>query len=145
VEHARLEPFLDQPHDAPVGYTMLDELHQPYVVESVVEPADVGIEHPVHLLRSDSDGQCVQRLMRAAPRSETVRKSQKALFIDRVQHFDGGALDDLVFQRGNAERAKLTRFTLLRDVHSANRLCPVCSPLEPRSVSGIGGALLLRR
>jgi len=34
-QHARLEPFLDQAHDAPVSYSVLDKLHQPSVVESV--------------------------------------------------------------------------------------------------------------
>jgi hypothetical protein len=52
-QHARLEPFLDQAHDAPVGYAVLDKLHQPSVIESVIELPDVGVEHPVHLSRSD--------------------------------------------------------------------------------------------
>src|SRR5215472_2946124 len=52
-QHARLEPFLDQTHDAPVGYAMLDKLHQPPVIESVIELPDVGVEHPVHLSRPD--------------------------------------------------------------------------------------------
>ena len=52
-QHARLEPFLDQAHDALVGYAVLDKLHQPPVIESVIELPDVGIEHPVHLSRSD--------------------------------------------------------------------------------------------
>jgi hypothetical protein len=110
---------------------MLDELHQPSVVESVVELSDVGIEHPAHLLRSDPNRQRIQRLMRAAPRSESIREPQKVLFVNRVQHFDSGTLDDLVFKRGNAERAKLAWFTRLRDVHSAHRSCPVRSLPEP--------------
>jgi hypothetical protein len=57
---------------------MLDKLHQPSVVESVVKPPDVGIEHPVHLLRSDSDSQRIQRLMRAAPRSKSIREAQES-------------------------------------------------------------------
>src|SRR5258708_27361833 len=44
-QHAGLEPFLDQAHHAPVSYTMLDKLHQPSVVESVVKPPAVGIAH----------------------------------------------------------------------------------------------------
>jgi len=44
-----------------------------------------------------------------------TRESQEVLFVDRVQHFDSGALDDLIFQCGNAERAKLTRFTHFLD------------------------------
>ena len=113
-QHARLEPFLDQAHDAPVGYAVLDKLHQPSLIESVVKLPDVSVEHPVHFSRSDSYRQRVQRLMRAAPRPESVRESQEVLFEDRVQYLDGGALDNFVFQRGNTEWAKLTRFTHLR-------------------------------
>jgi len=45
LQHARAEPFLDQPHDAPVRYTMLDELHQPSLIERIEETADVCVEH----------------------------------------------------------------------------------------------------
>src|SRR5215475_13319597 len=41
LQHACLEPFLDQAHDAPVGDAMLDKLHQPSVIESIVELPDV--------------------------------------------------------------------------------------------------------
>src|SRR5215472_15558295 len=129
-QHACLKPFLDQAHDAPVSYAVLDKLHQPSVIESVIKLTDVGIEHPVHFSRSDPNRQRIQRLVRAALRSETVGKFQEVLFIDSVQHLDRGTLDDLVFQRGNAEWAKLTRFTHLRDVNSANRSRPVGSSLE---------------
>src|SRR5580700_2260180 len=52
--------------------------------------------------------------------------------VDGVQYLDGGTLDDLIFQRGNPERPKLARFTHLRDVHPADRLCSVGSPLESK-------------
>ena len=83
LQHARLEPFLDQAHDAPVGYAVLDKLHQPSLIESVIKLPDVGIEHPVHFPRSDPNRQRIQRLVRAAPRSESIRKSQEVLFVDR--------------------------------------------------------------
>jgi len=73
------------------------------VIESVIEPTDIGIEHQVHFPRSDPDRQRVQRLMWTTPRTESVRKSQKVLLIDRVQHLDGGTLDDLIFLRRNPE------------------------------------------
>jgi hypothetical protein len=61
---------------------------------------------------------------------EPIRESQEVLFADRVQHLDGGTLDDFIFQRGDTERPKLTRFTHLRDVHPAHRPCSVGSSLE---------------
>src|SRR5262249_30320835 len=56
--------------------------------------------------------------------------SQEVLLIDRVQHLDRGPLHNLVFQRGNAERPKLTRFTHLRDENPTYRPCSVGSSLE---------------
>src|SRR5260370_15596292 len=35
-------------------YPVLDEFHQPFVVNSIEERADVSIQHPVHLLRQQS-------------------------------------------------------------------------------------------
>ncbi len=64
LQHTGGEPFLDQPHDAPVRHTVLDELHQPPVLQCIEEAADVGIEHPVHLSRRDPHRQCIERLMR---------------------------------------------------------------------------------
>ncbi|MCA1765657.1 MAG: hypothetical protein LC633_05340 [Desulfobulbaceae bacterium] len=47
-QHSGPQPFLDEMHDAPVRYTVLDELHQPFVVEGVC--TNIGIEYPAHLL-----------------------------------------------------------------------------------------------
>ena len=68
--------------------------------------------------------------MRAAPGPESVRKLQEVLFVDCIQHLDGGALDDFVFQRGNAKRPKLTWFAHLRDINPTHRSCSVGSSLE---------------
>jgi hypothetical protein len=132
-QHAGFEPFLNQAHDAPIGYAVLDKFHQPPLIESVIKLPDVGIEHPSHFSRSDPYRQRVQSLMWTATGPESIRESQEVLFVDRVQHLDGGTLDDLIFQRGNTERPKLTRFTHLRDVHPAHRSCSVGSSLESMS------------
>jgi hypothetical protein len=34
-QHARIEPFLDQVNDAPVGYPMLEKFHQPLVLQRI--------------------------------------------------------------------------------------------------------------
>src|SRR5215471_4047329 len=39
-QHAGLEPFLNQVHDAPIGYAVLDEFHQPPLIESVIGSYD---------------------------------------------------------------------------------------------------------
>ena len=66
--------------------------------------------------------------MWTTPRSEPVRKTPGVLFVDRVQHLDGGTLDDFVFQGRNAER-KFARFAHLLDVNP-HPLGPVASSLE---------------
>src|SRR5216684_3270015 len=49
--HARVQPFLDEPHHAPVRTPVLDKLDHPTVVDGIEEATDVEVEHPVHLLR----------------------------------------------------------------------------------------------
>ena len=99
LQHAGLQPFLDEPHDAPICNPVLDELHKPFVGKPIEKAFDIQIEHPVHFSRQQSRVQRVQRLMLAAPWSEPVRKSEKVRFVDGIQHLDRRALDDLVFQR----------------------------------------------
>src|SRR5437867_4327516 len=129
LQHAGPQPFLDEAHDAPVRHAVLEKLHQPAVVEGIEEPTDVGIEHPVHPLRQEPDRERVQSRMRAAPRSESVGKAEEVDLVDRVEHLDDGTLDDLILQRGNAERSHPP--VRLRDVRSTHRLRPVRSPLQP--------------
>ena len=38
LQHAGVQPFLDEPHDAPVRYPVLDELHQPFVGKPSKKP-----------------------------------------------------------------------------------------------------------
>jgi hypothetical protein len=65
----------------------------------------------------------------AAPRSEAVREAEEVRFVDGVEHLDGRALDDLVFQHGDAERPLPPVF--LRDVHPTDRLRSVRASLQP--------------
>src|SRR5258705_544423 len=105
LQHAGAQPFLDEPHDAPICHPMLNELHKPFVGKSIEKAFDVQIEHPVHFLRQQSRVQRVQRLMLATPWSEPVRKIEKVRFVDSIQHLDRRALDDFVFQRRDPERS----------------------------------------
>jgi hypothetical protein len=59
----------------------------------------------------------------APSRPEGVREPEEVLLVDRVEQFGKRALDDLIFQRGNAERAPSSvRFG---DVHPPCRLRPI--------------------
>ncbi len=61
LQHAGVQPFLDEPHDAPVCNPMLDELHKPFVREAIKKAFDVQVEHPVHFSRQQSRVQSIQR------------------------------------------------------------------------------------
>src|SRR5882762_2975036 len=129
LQHASVEPFLDQSHDAPICYPVLDELHQPFVGKPIEKVVNIQVEHPVHFSRQQSRIERVQRLMLASPRPEPVRKSEKIRFVDRVQHLDRRTLDDLVFQRRDSERPLPP--VGLGDVHPTHRLGSVRSSLQP--------------
>src|SRR5882724_8540727 len=129
LQHAGPQPFLDEPHDAPVCDPVLDELHKPFVGNPVEKAFDVQIKHPVHFSRQQSRVQRVQRLMLASPWPEPVRKSKKVGFVDSVQHLDRRTLDDFVFQRRDPERSLPP--VGLRDKYPTHRLCSVRSSLQP--------------
>jgi hypothetical protein len=74
------------------------------VIKTGEEILDIGIEHPVHPPPFDPDRQRIQRIMWAAPWSEPVGEAEEVLLVDGVEHLDDGPLDDLVLQRGDAER-----------------------------------------
>src|SRR5580692_3936165 len=129
LQHAGVEPFLDQSHDAPICYPVLDELHQPFVRNRIEKAAYINIEHPVHFSRQQSRIERVQRLMLASPRPEPVRKSEKIRFVDSVQHLDRRTLDDLIFQRRYPERSQPP--VGLRYIHPTHRLGSLRSSLQP--------------
>src|SRR5216683_2451338 len=129
LQHAGPQPFLDEPHDAPVCDPVLHALHQPFVGKPIEKAFDVQIKHPVHFSRQQSRVQRVQRLMLAAPWPEPVRESKKVGFVDSVQHLDRRTLDDFVFQRRYSERSLPP--VGLRDIHSTHRLRSVRSSLPP--------------
>jgi len=81
LQHAGTQPFLDETHDAPVRHTMLDEFHQPSVIEGSKEISDVGVEYPVHVLRTNPDRQRIQRQVRAALGSESGHGGVKVIHL----------------------------------------------------------------
>src|SRR6266699_1056867 len=83
--YSRLQPFLNQAKYPAIGHPMLDELHRPFVAQVVEEATDVGIKHPVHSFPLDAHRQRIQRLMRAAPGTEPVRKAFEVDLIYMVE------------------------------------------------------------
>src|SRR5262249_54690886 len=129
LQHAGVQPLLDQPHDAPICNPVLNEFHKPFVRKSIEKPANIQIEHPVHLSRQQSRVERIQRLMLASPWAEPVREAEKIRFVDGVQDLDRRTLDDLVFQRRHSERSLPP--VGLRYIHPTHRLRSVRSSLQP--------------
>jgi len=64
----------------------------------------------------------------AALWAEPVREAEEVLLVDRVQHLDDRALDDLVLHRGDPERAHAP--VGLGDERSSRSLRPVRSSMQ---------------
>src|ERR1700722_804240 len=107
---------------------MLDELHHPLVAQMIEEPTNVRIEYPVHSLPVDSHVQRIQRLVRAASRTKPIRKAPKIHLIYLVEDGHHRLLDNLVFQRSDAQRP-LPAISL-RYVHSSRGLRPIRSTVH---------------
>src|SRR5580704_15523022 len=99
LQHAGVQPFLDESHNASVRNSMLDELHQLFVRNLVEKAANIQIKHPAHSSCQQSGVERVQCLMLASPWPEPVRETEKVRFVDGVQHLNRRTLDDLIFQR----------------------------------------------
>jgi hypothetical protein len=72
LDDPRSQPFLNQPQNPPIRDPVLQELDQPLMVQAGEVIAEISVEHPVHLLSHDPGGERIQRVMRAAPRPESV-------------------------------------------------------------------------
>jgi site-specific DNA recombinase len=129
LRHSRLQPFLDQAKNAMVGHAVPDTLHRPFVVHLVKEPTDVRIQHPVHPLPMEAHTQRIQRLVRAAPRPEPVRKAFEVHLVNFVENGHHGLLNDFVLQRRDAQRALPS--VDLRYIDSSRGLRPVCTTVNP--------------
>src|ERR1051325_9327739 len=129
-QHARVQPFADEPHHAPVSYAVLDELNQPFMVQLIEERADVAIQHPVHFPRQQSEVQSIQRLVLALAGSIAIRVTEKVSLVDSIQHLDRRPLHYLVFQRSDAQRSLPPVF--FADVGSTYRLRSISPTLQPR-------------
>src|SRR6266404_1296079 len=67
-------------------------------------PADVPIQHPIHLSRQQSGVQSIQRIVRTFAGPVAIRETKKVSLVDSIQHFDRRPLDNLICQRRDAER-----------------------------------------
>lgn len=117
--HTRFEPFADQADEAWVCDPVLQELDHPFVIKRIEEAPDVCVKHRSHRPRRQSDRPGIQRLVLVPSRPKSIRESEKILLVDCAQNLDNRTLDDLVFQRGNPQRALPT--VGLGDLNPPNR------------------------
>jgi site-specific DNA recombinase len=104
-QNTRLEPLAHEADDAFVTDPVLQETDQPFLAERIEEAPDIGVQNPVHRGIAYPCCQSIQRIVLTALRPKAVRESEEVLLVNRVQHFDHRTLDDLILQRGNAQRA----------------------------------------
>jgi hypothetical protein len=118
-----------------VPQPVLDQLHQPFVVHRIIEAPNVGSEYPgaVAFLHAYRDG--IQRMVRAASRTGTVREAEPRWLVHGVEHLDRRPLNDLVFQRRLAA-GPLAPISL-GAVDRLDRGRLVRSPLEPGDVPAV--------
>src|SRR4051812_41213722 len=99
----------------------------------IEECLDIRVEDPVDPAFLDPDRQRVQRIVLAASGPEPVAEPQELLLVDRGEEVDPRLLDDLVLQRGDAERP-LPAIGLWY-VLPPRRLRPVRSRVDPPAQS----------
>ncbi len=104
IQHAHLEPFLDQADDSAIPNPVFYEADQPIVADRVEKRSNVGIENPADIASFDPVCERVQRIVLAASGSEPIAEAQELRLIDRRQDHDHRRLDDLILQGCDAER-----------------------------------------
>jgi hypothetical protein len=85
-----------------------------------IERWDSDIQYEVHSLCRDPNRQCIQRIVLAAFRLETIAEPEEVFLVNTVQHRQSRLLDDLVFQCSDGERTLfalgiITRATVAPD------------------------------
>src|ERR1700722_4605492 len=86
------------------------------------------VKHPVHLPAENAGVEGVQRIMLAAPRSESVGEPEEVFLEDCFENRRDCLLDDFVFQAQNAQRS--FRAVSLRDVGTSGWTRSVITPVH---------------
>ncbi len=129
VHDSGVQPLSYQAQHPLVPDAHLQKRHQPFPVDAVEEPPDVHLDNPADLAPFDRVGQCVQRVMRQAPRPEAVREAVELRFVNRVQKIVHHCpLNDLVLQRDDTERSYAP--VRLWYLYPPHRLRPIRPPVH---------------
>jgi site-specific DNA recombinase len=74
VHHPSLQPLANQANHAHIGDPMLNEPDEPLVTHRIEKGSDVDVYNPVHLRLGNPDGECIQRIVLAAPGAKPIRE-----------------------------------------------------------------------
>jgi site-specific DNA recombinase len=124
LQHAGVQPFLDEPHEAPVRNPMIEELHQPFMRNGVEKVLQIGVHDPLptalNLLPNFAHG-----VFRRSPSPISEVGFIEHRFEDRFQPVEQRLLAYPVVNCRDSQCAKLARLSRLRDLHLPHRLGPV--------------------
>jgi len=123
-----LQPLPDEPEHARVGDPTPDAVLQLLERNGVETPLDVGVQNPVHVPFRDRHRKRVQCVVLAAFGPEPIAESEEIDLEHLVQDGHARLLDDLVFQRRDAERAQAP--VLLLQVAAFDRLGPISTTVQ---------------
>jgi hypothetical protein len=98
------------------------------VVDGIKETSGVCFKHPVDLFLHDPDKKCIQRMVRAAPRSVSIGEAQEIFLVDGIKDRHHSLLGNLVLQGSYAQTTKLAVF--LSDIGPLGRLRTVGPPVN---------------
>ena len=97
------------------------------MVDGVEERLDICVEHPADL-PLDRFGESIERVVLRPSWSKPVRDPDKLRLVDRLEHHLHRLLDDLVFQRRDAERSRPP--IAFRDVHAPHWLRMIAATMD---------------
>jgi len=83
-QNSCIQPLLDVANDTPIRDAMLNELHQPLVVDGVEKSTNVRVEYPVHFTLGDTDCQGIQSLVRSTSRAKAIRETLEVFLVHRL-------------------------------------------------------------
>jgi len=113
VQYPCFQPFLDEPHQRPVIYTLLQHLYQPCVVYVVKVAFDVRFYHKIVPPILELDRQFVYGVQGPFLGPIPITTSQKVLFVDGFEYPLDRYLQQLIFRRGRTFPSPLGMYCLL--------------------------------
>src|SRR5271165_2223393 len=115
-------------NNPPIADPMLNEPYQPRMADRVEERLDIRVEDPIDPPLPQPIRERVQRIVLSTLRPEPVAEPQELRLVDRRQDRRHRRLDNLVLQRGNAQRS--TPPIRLRNIPSTGGLRSIPSPMH---------------